>query len=356
MKKIIIFIAVAALLGGGVLFYAFKAERKVIVDNKKVLARGDASGVESLSPSPADFSENPLTGQKCARGNKRPMAVMFAVDTVARPLYGISKADIVVEMPALTGGITRLMGLFSCEEPAEIGSIRSARHDFLPFARSFDAIYAHWGGSYLALDLLNKKVLDNLDALPNPYDAFYRRSDKLPPHNGFTSFARLLTAAQKLGYRLESQAASYPRIKDEAALSANQNIAIGYPYPYNVDFTYDYKTNSYKRFRGNEKEIDAGDQKQVEVKNVIVMTAESRQVNPDYNDVDIEGEGKLAVYRNGEVIKGKWKRAEEKYSRDSKEDAKYYFLDAEGREIGLVEGKIWISVVQPNQKVELTFK
>ena len=207
MKKIIIFIAVVALLGGGVLFYAFEAERKVIVDDKKVLARGDASSAESLSPLLADFSENPLTGQKCVRGNKRPMAVMLAVDVVARPLYGVSKADVAVEMPALTNGITRLMALFSCEEPEEIGSIRSARHDFLPFARSFDAIYAHWGGSYLALDLLNKKVLDNLDALPNPHDAFYRRSDKLPPHNGFTSFARLSAAAEKLGYRSESQAA-----------------------------------------------------------------------------------------------------------------------------------------------------
>ncbi|HEY4518879.1 MAG TPA: DUF3048 domain-containing protein [Candidatus Paceibacterota bacterium] len=356
MKKIIIFIAVAVLLGGGALFYVFITERKISVDNKKVSAQTAPANAGSSPKPAAEFSENPLTGQKCARGNKRPMAVMFAVDTVARPLYGISQADIAVEMPALTNGITRLMALFSCEEPEEIGSIRSARHDFLPFARSFDAIYAHWGGSYLALNLLNKKVLDNLDALPNPHDAFYRRSDKLPPHNGFTSFARLSAVAEKLGYRSESQAASYPRIKDEAALSANQNIAISYPYPYNVDFAYDHKTNSYKRFRGNEREIDAGDQSLVEVKNVIVMTAESRQVNPDYNDVDVEGEGKLAAYRNGEVIKGKWKRAEEKYDPSSKEDNKYYFLDAEGREIGLVEGKIWISVVQPNQKVELTFK
>src|SRR3989338_6075319 len=227
---------------------------------------------------------------------------MLPADQKARPLYGISQADLVVEMPVLTDGITRYMALFSCEEPAEIGAMRSARHDFLPFAKSFDAIYAHWGGSYLALDLLNKKVMDNLDALKNPFDAFYRKSGRLAPHNGFTSFSALKNAIEKFGYRLESQAASYPRIKDEGALSANQNISIGYPYPYNVDFTYDYKTNSYKRFRGNEKEIDAGDQKQVEVKNVIVMTAESRQINPDYNDVDVEGEGKLAVYRNGEVI------------------------------------------------------
>ena len=142
-KKIIIFIAVAALLAGGVLFYVFMTERKISVDNKKVSVQTAPANTGSLPEPAAEFSENPLTGQKCARGNKRPMAVMFAVDTVARPLYGISKADVAVEMPALTNGITRLMALFSCEEPGEIGSIRSARHDFLPFAMSFDAIYAH---------------------------------------------------------------------------------------------------------------------------------------------------------------------------------------------------------------------
>lgn len=353
-RVIIIFLIVAVLSAGA--FYVFRTERRISVNNQAISALAGAVGAKPDPEPSVELSENPLTGQKCARGNKRPMAVMLAIDTAARPLYGVSRADVVVEMPALTSGITRLMALFSCETPEEIGSIRSARHDFLPFAKSFDAIYAHWGGSYLALDLLNKKVLDNLDALSNPYDAFYRRSDKLAPHNGFTSFARLLAAAEKLGYRLESKAAPYPRIKDEAALSANQNISIGYPYPYNVDFAYDYQANSYKRYRGNEKETDAGNQNQAEVKNVIVMTAESRQVSPDYNDVDVEGEGKLAVYRNGEVIKGKWKRAEEKYSQNSQEDNQYHFLDAEGRDIGLVEGKIWISVVQPDQKVELTFK
>ncbi|MEK7494158.1 MAG: DUF3048 domain-containing protein, partial [Patescibacteria group bacterium] len=103
---------------------------------------------------------NPLTGTMCAEGDARPFAVMLAADKVARPLYGIAQADVVVEMPALTNGITRYMGVFSCEKAGEIGSIRSARHDFLLFAKSFDAIYAHWGGSYLALDALKAKELD----------------------------------------------------------------------------------------------------------------------------------------------------------------------------------------------------
>lgn len=354
MKKIL-FIIIAVILISGAIAYIFK-------DSKKISVKGDTTAPVAAQPpsqdstSSAPLYEDPLTGQKCARGNRRPLAVMLAADTAARPLSGISRADAVVEMPVLTNGITRYMALFSCEEPEEIGSIRSSRHTFLPFAVSFDAIYAHWGGSYLALNILNQKLLDNIDSLKNPFDAFYRRNDKLAPHNGFTSFALLEQAAQKLGYRMDNKAAAYPHIKDEAQLSANQNIAIGYPYPYNINFAYDYKKNSYARSRGGEKEIDAGNQKQVEVKNIIVMTAESQQINADYNSVAVENEGNLAVYRNGEVIKGKWKRELETYDRNMDADKKYHFLDAEGKEIGLVPGKIWISVVQPNQKVELTFK
>lgn len=353
MKKILI-IAAAAILIAGAAVYILTTGKKIKVNGESAVPAAKLAPSEEQSSAP--LYEDPLTGQKCAHGNKRPLAVMLAADTVARPLSGISQADIVVEMPALTNGITRYMAIFSCEAPEEIGSIRSARHTFLPFVVSFDAIYAHWGGSYLALDILNQNLLDNIDSLKNPFDAFYRRNDRLAPHNGFTSFARLDQAAEKLGYRTDDRAAAYPHIKDEAALSANQNIAIGYPYPYNVSFAYDYKKNSYARSRGGDKELDAAGQKQVEVKNVIVMTAESRQINADYNNVVVEGEGTLAVYRNGEVVKGKWKRAPEAYDRQSASDSKYYFLDTEGKEIGLVPGKIWISIAQPNQKVEMTFK
>jgi len=93
---------------------------------------------------------NDITGIRCKNGDKRPYAIMLAADKAARPLSGVSEADVVVEMPVITDGITRYMAVFKCEEPKEIGSIRSARHDFITLAKSFDAIYAHWGGSYFA--------------------------------------------------------------------------------------------------------------------------------------------------------------------------------------------------------------
>ncbi len=338
-----VFLALAFIFLAGVLWYGGTFSKTVSVKNSTTTTPRET---QENKDSDKRLAHNPLTGTMCEEGDARPFAVMLAADNVARPLYGIAQADIVVEMPALTSGITRYMGIFACEHAEEIGSIRSARHDFLPFAKSFDAIYAHWGGSYLALDALKTKELDTIDALPNPYDAFYRRNDRLAPHNGFTSFARLKEAAQKLGYRTEGKATGYPRIGDEAVLSTNQNISIGYPFPYNVDFSYAYTTNSYVRSRGGEKEIDAATQTQVEVKNIIIMRSASRQISPDYNDVDVENGGDTIVYRNGEMKKGTWK----------KEGERYVFSGESGQMLGLVAGKTWISIVQPDQKVEFTLK
>ena len=338
-----VFFAVAGIFFAGALWYGGTLHKTVSVKKSKTILPAET---QENNDSGERLAHNPLTGTMCDEGDMRPFAVMLAADKVARPLYAIAQADIVVEMPALTNGITRFMGIFACEHAEEIGSIRSARHDFLPFAKSFDAIYAHWGGSYLALDALKTKELDAIDALPNPYNAFYRRDDKLAPHNGFTSFARLKEAAQKLGYRIEGKATGYPRISDEAVLSTNQNIAIGYPFPYNADFSYAHTTNSYVRSRGGEKEIDAATNKQVEVKNIIIMRAASRQISPDYNDVDVENEGEATLYRNGEIKKGRWKR----------EGERYVFSDEGGQAFGLVAGKTWISIVQPDQKVEFTLK
>src|SRR3989338_6889489 len=87
-----------------------------------------------------------LTGLICDNYSKRPIAVMMASDPIARPLSGIGQADVVIEMPVTPNGITRMMAVFQCEESAEIGSVRSAREDFLPLVASFGALYAHWGG------------------------------------------------------------------------------------------------------------------------------------------------------------------------------------------------------------------
>lgn len=291
---------------------------------------------------------SPITGEKCENYNRRPIAVMLAEDPITRPLSGIGAADMVIEMPVITGSITRMMAIYQCESPEEIGSVRSARHDFIPLAMGLDVIYAHWGGSHFALDKLDKGIMDNIDAMKNPYSAFWQKSGIPMPHNGFTSLGRLLNAAEKLDYRLENKFVGYPHLKkSESKIQSNGKLVIGYSGHFKVYYDYDKEDNIYSRWRDNQREIDKNNGNQVEASVVVVMRASSRMIEPpDYNDVDVEGEGEAKIYQNGEEIKGFWKKT------GTYSNSKLTFLSGDGKEIEFTPGKIWLEIVEPNQEVK----
>jgi hypothetical protein len=291
---------------------------------------------------------SPLSGLVCQNYQRRPLAVILAEDPVTRPLAGLSQADLVFEMPVITNSITRMMAVYVCHSPEEIGSLRSARHDFTPLAMGLDAILVHWGGSHFALDELNAGVMDNIDALKNPYNAFYQKKTIPQPHNGFTSIERIINSAKKLGYRLTNDFEGYPHLQttENSQQGTSKILRIDYSYPYNVSYQYDPTTNSYLRYRTNLEEIDKNNNQQIKAKNIVIMRAFSRQIEgPDYNDLDIEGTGQCQVYQNGLVISCTWQKSK------SNPAGKLYFLDKNGNEIPFVPGQIWIEIVEPNQEV-----
>lgn len=294
-----------------------------------------------------NFPISPLTGERCENANQRAIAIMLSSDEEARPLSGIASADMVFEMPVVDNGATRLMAVFQCDLPEEIGSVRSARHDFIPLAKGLDAIYVHWGGSHFALDKLKTGIIDNIDALPNPFNAFYRKSGIPAPHNGFTTGEKLFNASEKLGYRLENKFEGYPHEETQNPKPKTQNsgkLIISYPGEFGVEYKYDNATNSYLRWRGEEKEIDKNNNEQASAKNIAVMYAQAKQIEGQYNDVKIIGQGKAEFYFNGGKIEGTWKK-------DS-EASKLYFLDNSGAEIKFVPGNIWVEIIQPERKAE----
>lgn len=357
--KLALLAAAAFLLGGG---SAVLVEKKTIFIERKVavsvltidLSREPRPSMEGRGKKDGAEKRNTLSGRECENYTRRPFAVMIAEDEEARPLLGIGSADLVIEMPVVSGSITRMMALFACEDPKEIGSVRSARHNFIPLAQGFDAILVHWGGSHFALDELKKGLIDNLDALPNHFDAFYRKNWIPAPHNGFTSMRRMMYAAQSLGYRLTSQFSGYKFIqtqnpkflptgqegKTQNYSPKSQKLILGYVYPYNVTYEYNATTNTYYRWRGGREEIDRLTQTQVGARNVVIMRAYSRQIEGDYNDIDILGSGDSVVHTSGKELKGTWvkKKAEDVLR----------FYDEENEEISFAPGPIWIEVVEPD--------
>lgn len=279
-----------------------------------------------------------LTGTPCADPVRRPVAVMLASDPEARPLSGIGAADMVFEMPVTPNGITRMMAVFQCgAEPDAIGSIRSARQDFIPLAQGLHAILAHWGGEHAALDQLNSHVIDNIDALIYEGTVFYRKKGAPAPHNGFTTLERLNDKAGHLGYAASTSMPSYLHHDGEPSHNLSglvDTVSIDWPQGMDVRFAYDRDSNAYLRWRGGQREMDATTDRQVSVSVVAVITTKATFLRDQYINVYTMGQGEVAIYQNGERITGIWKKPTA--------TSPLTFVDSHGQPIPLTPGPIWV--------------
>ena len=304
--------------------------------NEIDIKNGDSSAVKNNLP------QSPISGISCDNYNRRPVAVMLSSDAITRPLSGISQADIVFEMPVTPGGVTRLMAVYQCEEPKEIGSIRSAREDFIPLAAGINALYAHWGGEKGALKKLDGHIMDNIDAMVYETVYFYRKKGTPQPHNGFTSFEKLKNGSKDLKYNLDNKFIGYPhsdKNDTKNILNIADSISINYPRPFNVEWRYNLDSKTYKRFRDSQSENDKNNDSQVAASVVAVIKTTSTFTSKDYLTVTTTGEGDAIIYQGGIKISGKW-------SKDpSKLDSKLLFYDNEGKEIEFTPGKIWVEIV-----------
>lgn len=304
--------------------------------NKEIIILGKGNIVEDTK-NPAS-----LTGLECENFERRPVAVMMASDPEARPLSGISQADLVIEMPVTPDGITRIMAVFQCDDPEEIGSIRSAREDFIPLAAGFKALYVHWGGEREALQKLDNGIVDNIDALKYDGTFFYRKSDARPPHNGFTNLDLISEISKKKEYNLKDTFSGFVR-ENESPQKTISNIAesvsILYAKGFNIDWVYDNLSGVYLRSRDGSPEIDKNNSRQVGSEVIIVMKTKSEFISDEYISVDVESGGEAIIYQRAVSVGGSWKKDPQDL------ESNLTFIGPDGREIALVPGKIWIEII-----------
>lgn len=314
-------------------------------------------GVFGILPGSGDRPEaaapttSGLSGVSCAHPDRRAIGVMLAGDPINRPMSGFSQADMVWELPVLASNVTRLLAVYQCGEPTDIGSVRSVRHDYLFIAEGIDAIVGHWGGSYHALNRISVGEFQTMSALTNPFNAYFRKDHLPAPYNGFTTYERLWNALQKLGYRTTTEFKGYD-FKDDAPAAerpAGGTLTVGWPGAFRVHYEYDPATNRYVRFWAGVKQIDAADKKAVAPSAVVVMRATNGLADGPggYNEVGIEGEGDVTVYQDGKVIPGRWKKNELQ-----KKDP-VHFLNEQGQPIVFTRGQVW--VMTPSSDIAVTW-
>lgn len=338
---------------------------------------------EDLSKPANTGNVSPISGLACDNWNKRAIAVMQPADVQARPAAGFSEADLVFELPAFTGSNTRLMGVYQCNIPKEIGAIRSARHDYIHLAKGVDAVFVHWGYSKFAEGILDKKVIDNINCITTSYCNRWKETGKMRYEDtGHITDDSISQAMKNYGYSMENKFSGYPHQEDVSVdkRPSGGNLRVAFPNPYDVEYNYDKESNSYLRLWDDENDTDRNNARQIAPKNVVVMIAKSEQIKLDidfksrgvqdpwelvpeeekeglnyggigrYNNMelgdpwfDVESSGDAYFYMNGQEIKGKWKKDK------SKIDSKLVFLDDQEQAIKFVPGQIWVDILEPGQ-------
>lgn len=356
-KQITIIAIVVAVIAGAGLYFTYGKNLFKSKSDKKIEVKkdGEQAGIPAN-----EGNVSPISGLACENWNRRPLAVMQPSDVPARPAAGFSEADMVIEMPCITASITRLMGIYVCNTPSEVGSMRSSRHDYIALAKGMDAIFAHWGGSHYAIDLLNQGVIDNLNCNNDGGKSagqccFRKEGMERGVDSGYAKPAELFKCAKDYGYRLENKFSGYPH-QAEASLDQRGkggNLRVAFAGPFAVEYEYDKDSNTYKRIWGNLADTDRNNGQRIAPKNVVVMIARSEQIEGQYNNVQIgdpwyddTDNGEAYYYFNGQEYKGTWKKDK------SKADSKLFFYDGNGQEVKFVPGQIWVEILEPGQTLK----
>lgn len=296
-----------------------------------------------------------LTGEyiKSSTADKRPYAVMINnIEYAFRNQKGTSKADIIYEALA-EGGITRMMAIYEdVSKVKKIGSVRSARHYYVQFAKEWDAIFCHFGHTKYAVSKIEKLGTNNLSGLSAIGGVVYARDLSIrAPHNVFTNGKKMKKGAKKLGYstKRNSQAmAKHFEFADEdmdlTAGKEKKTITIPFSNYSTCKMKYSSKSKTYQKYEYGQKHMDTYYKKQLAFKNVIIQLVSEKNIDHNgYQTMKLGNtSGKGYYYTNGKCVNITWKRVE------STNEMAYY--DESGNVLTMNPGKTYIAVYPKNRK------
>ncbi len=307
-----------------------------------------------------DGNVNPLTGE-CdgiadAALTRKPVAVMVNNIKVALPQWGISQADIIYEMLA-EGRITRFLAIF--KDPSKIdklASIRSARPYYIDIAQSYGAVYLHFGGSVPAYDAIAaRQDLINLDGIRGGWEGtlYNRDPDRKKTmgyeHSVYATGQSIEEALAKLKQDLtqETQPSAFnftDTLENTPASVENgqaaNKVTVTFSSSHKPWFEYNAESGTWLRFQYGEAQMDAVQEKQIEVKNLLVLRMATRDVpGSDLKLIEITttGTGSGYYFCNGKYVPITWQK--DKYN------SEIHYFDESGAPLELARGKTFVSVV-----------
>ncbi|HJR98620.1 MAG TPA: DUF3048 domain-containing protein [Actinomycetota bacterium] len=301
--------AVVAVLGGGMAALALSGNAPEPVQN----------ALHKIGVAPAPAEPCPLTGETLP-GDKQPpdrpvLAIKVENTPDAQPLAGLDKADIVYE-EVVEGGITRFVALFHCGTADRIGPVRSIRTTDPKILGPFSdhPLLAFSGGSKGVRNIVEDAGMTTLDE-SSAVKAFSRDDGRVVPHNLFTSTKPLWAKGSSLAGGEPAPASPFvygdeptkPNKKARSATIVFSGLATA---------EWRWSNGHWVRFLdGSPMMLEHG--APIAADNVVIQVVKTTE--SEFTDVagyaspevNLIGQGKAWVLRDGRLIVGKWEREDE---------------------------------------------
>jgi len=303
---------------------------------------------------------NPLSGLPIDEElvNNRPFAVVLSNEVNAMPMSGVSRADILYEYPAYSGGDTRMLGIFQdFTDIRRVGAIRSVRHNVVQIAGSYDAILLHGGWSTLGKAELQGGSVTYFNGVEGPgTELFFRDRDRVPGRR-VDNLHALVTSSERIASRLPRSTRTVHNdnfdqgliFSDDVTLTGGgvaKDISVRYSARKSSSFTYNEAGNFYHFRQFNRDFIDANNNSKPEFANVLIIKTSVTVIsgNPDrLMEIVTTGTGDGYFIHGGRYVEIKWSRANM--------SSQYVYTHLDGTPLELGRGATFISVVPTRQIV-----
>lgn len=288
----------------------------------------------------------------------RPIAVMTPNEMAAIPHYNLSNASIIYEAN-VEYRITRMLAVYEDWKDLEkIGNIRSLRPYYAYWAFEWDAFIVHYGGPFFINDLLAQSTTQNINGIDGDDSAFFRSTDRKPPHNAYISGESLESTINRKEYPLSYRGLAdenhyqftpkaFPNTLQQYGADAKDAAYIDmsgcYPLTRSY-FEYNEEDGLYYRFQhlsgGTDgPHMDEATGEQLKFKNILVQNTKHEELEEGYlafqcHDTTRDG----WFFTNGKGIHVTWEKTTDYGA------TRYY--DDNGNEITLNTGKTMVCIVE----------
>lgn len=320
---------------------------------------------EEVKETPKDEVKEPVVEEKKVSiidmdSNSRPYAVVINnYPSAAKVQAGLNDAYIVYEFP-IEGGITRSLALFKDKTDVKVGTIRSARQNYIDYAMENDAIFVHFGWNVPAQNDIKTWKIDYIDGNTRDSKAYKREKNGLATEHTVYSNLTTIINHNKNVRKFKTTTDVKPPLhyvtdvvdlsKYEDSVVAN-NVKVNYA-SYNVEFKYDIEKQRYDRYVKGTLHQDYFTKETFDAKNILVVNVKTGSIKEykdaagtNYLDMKNIGSGDGYYITNGYARKIKWT----KEARNKQTIYKY----EDGTVIDVNDGNTYIMMKPTGQSVKI---